>query len=85
MRLSVVSLLLVFLIVGCNKNSIQKEDTQFPIGKKLYISKCAGCHRLYLRNEYQPDQWDTIMVSMTKKAKISPEEEKEILSFLKER
>jgi hypothetical protein len=80
-----LTFLLVITFVGCGSQSIHKETTQFPVGKRLYISKCGGCHQLYGRNEFVPAQWDTILVSMRTKAKISSDEEREILNFLKER
>lgn len=48
------------------------------------MSKCAGCHRLYLPHEFTPAKWDSILVVMRPKAKITLEEEKEILKYLKE-
>lgn len=75
----------LLLIAGCGTQSIHREATQFPVGKKLYISKCGGCHKLYERLEFTPAHWDTIVISMRNKAKISSDEEIEILSFLKER
>lgn len=78
----VLSLLLMF---GCTKQSVNFSETKFPIGQKLYISKCGGCHRLYDKLEYSPAKWDTILTVMRSKAKIKSDEEKEILLFLKER
>lgn len=80
-----VLLLLLIAFIGCSKQTVQSINTKFPYGQKLYFSKCGGCHRLYDRNEFSFEQWDTIMVSMKVKAKITAEQEKEILLFLKER
>ncbi|MCR4418354.1 MAG: hypothetical protein WHV63_00105 [Ignavibacteria bacterium] len=83
LTLTIISVILIF--AGCTKHSIHNEETQFIEGKKLYISKCGGCHKLYVRNEFTPAQWDTIVVSMRNKAKITADQENEILKFLKER
>ncbi len=85
MRIIAILVLLLIFIYGCGKHAIHYEETKFPVGKKLYISKCGGCHNLYLRNEFTPEQWDTIVVFMRKKAKTSLEQEEEILKFLKEK
>lgn len=75
--------LMIFVLSSCS-SSFERRDTKFPEGQKLYISKCSGCHRLYDPREFTHSQWDTILFSMRKKAKTSPEEEAEILKFLKE-
>ncbi|MFN4111790.1 MAG: hypothetical protein ACK4G1_05900 [Ignavibacteria bacterium] len=80
-----VLLLLLIAFTGCSKQTFQPINTKFPHGQKLYFSKCGGCHRLYDRTEFKPEQWDTIMISMKAKAKTTTEQEKEILLFLKER
>lgn len=85
MKSLLILIFVITILAGCGTKSIHQEETQFPVGKKLYISKCGGCHRLYQRNEFTSSQWDTVVVSMRSKAKISSEEEKEILNFLKER
>lgn len=75
--------LIIFFLSSCS-SSVERRDTKFPVGQKLYLSKCSSCHRLYDPGEFTPSQWDTILFSMRKKAKTSPEEEAEILKFLKE-
>ncbi len=62
-----VLLLLLIAFTGCSKQTVQSINTKFPHGQKLYLSKCGGCHRLYDRGEFKPEQWDTIMVSMRSK------------------
>ncbi|MCX8057269.1 MAG: hypothetical protein N3F03_06670 [Ignavibacteria bacterium] len=81
-------LIVIFLFsifIGCSTKTIKSTNTKFPSGQKLYLSKCSGCHRLYDRLEYTPHQWDSIMVVMRVKAKTNPEQEIEILNYLKER
>lgn len=84
MKIFLLSLFLTFF-VGCYKQTIHSVNTKFPEGRKLYLSKCGGCHRIYDRNEYEPAQWDTIVVSMRTKAKTTVDQEREMLLFLKER
>lgn len=78
-------LIICVILAGCSKHTIQTTNTKFPLGQKLYFSKCSGCHRTFDRLEYSPEKWDSILVTMRSKAKITIEQEKEILLFLKER
>lgn len=51
-------------------------------GRKLYIAKCSGCHSLYQPKLYTETQWDTIMVTMRKKAKLNDQQYDDIKRFL---
>ena len=42
--------------------------------RKLYVGKCAKCHKLYKPAQYTDAKWDEWMGKMTKKAKLKPEE-----------
>lgn len=84
MRKLMTATVLMTVIIGCGRSFVKKEFTKFPEGEKLYMSKCAGCHRFYLPHEFTPAKWDSILVVMRPKAKITLEEEKEILNYLKE-
>jgi diheme cytochrome c len=48
-------------------------------GRKLYITKCARCHKLYNPANYSDAKWREWMDKMSKKAKLKPEQ-KQILS-----
>lgn len=84
MRKLIIATVLMSLMNGCGKSFVKREFTKFPEGEKLYMSKCATYHRLYLPHEFTPVKWDSILVVMRSKAKITLEEEKEILNYLKE-
>lgn len=40
-------------------------------GRKTYIKKCSGCHGLKNPTIYSETEWDTLMISMGKKAKLN--------------
>ncbi len=82
--ISVFFLLLLFF--GCKKDIVNdsNENTNFLEGKKLYFSKCGGCHNYYKRENYTSVEWEKIMVVMQKKAKINDEEKNNIFNYLKE-
>src|SRR6266480_7923912 len=48
-------------------------------GRKLYVSKCAKCHKLYDPAKYSEEDWQLWMDKMSKKAKLKSEQ-KEALS-----
>jgi cytochrome c2 len=51
-------------------------------GRALYAGKCHSCHRLYAPSRVAPEKWPALMEKMAVKAKLTPEEEKEILAYL---
>lgn len=72
-----VNLLLLLTFIGCSTAVYLENSSQ-----KLYSQKCSGCHRLYNKNEYTVKQWEKILPEMSKKSKLSKEEENQILMFL---
>jgi mono/diheme cytochrome c family protein len=48
-------------------------------GRKLYVAKCAKCHKFYDPAKYSDEDWRMWMAKMSKKSKLKPEQE-EILS-----
>jgi hypothetical protein len=51
-------------------------------GRVLYAGKCHGCHRLYAPSRVAPGIWPALMEKMAVKAKLTPDEENRILSYL---
>ncbi|MFA5833333.1 MAG: hypothetical protein WDA22_07650 [Bacteroidota bacterium] len=62
------------------QNSISIEDLRS--GRQLYITKCSGCHSLYLPSTYSAPQWDTILPMMALKSKITEIESGRIKQYL---
>jgi hypothetical protein len=48
-------------------------------GRKLYIAKCARCHKFYDPAKYSDTDWNKWMEKMSKKSKLKPDQ-KELLS-----
>ena len=42
--------------------------------RKIYLGKCAKCHKLHDPAKYTDEKWDEWMVKMTKKSKLKPEQ-----------
>ena len=47
-------------------------DPEIKEARKLYISKCAKCHKLYDPANYDDAEWSKWMSKMSKKAKLKP-------------
>ncbi|MBM3860467.1 MAG: hypothetical protein FJ395_12560 [Verrucomicrobia bacterium] len=42
-----------------------------PVGRKLYVAKCASCHKLYDPAKYNETEWDSWMQKMRKKVPLT--------------
>ncbi len=52
--------------------------------RKLYLGKCAKCHKLYDPAKYSDAQWTTWMNKMTRKAKLQPEQKEMLSRYIEE-
>ena len=86
MKIFIFTGCILLMLAGCNSNlqKIHAEPTNFPEGKEIFISKCGGCHRFYNREHLSNNSWDSILVIMQQKAKLTHEQKNKILLFLKE-
>jgi len=51
-------------------------------GRELYVKKCSGCHSLYVPQQYTASAWDSILLVMNPKAKVSHDESSKIRLYL---
>ena len=51
-------------------------------GRKLYVTKCAGCHNLYPPDAFKRKEWPAIVKRMEEPAKITSGEGATILKYL---
>jgi len=51
-------------------------------GRAIYVGKCHSCHRLYSPDRVTPEKWPALMEKMAAKAKLTPEEEKQVLDYV---
>ncbi|HRZ36279.1 MAG TPA: hypothetical protein P5534_07935, partial [Candidatus Paceibacterota bacterium] len=42
--------------------------------RKIYVAKCAKCHRFYEPKDYSGADWQMWMEKMNKKSKLKPEQ-----------
>jgi hypothetical protein len=50
--------------------------------RRLYIAKCAKCHKLYDPAGYTEAEWRGWMVKMSRKAKLKPGQEESLSQYL---
>lgn len=53
-------------------------------GKQLFTNRCGRCHGLPDPVQYTAKRWETIIVLMTPKAKLSKEEQVHVTAWVKE-
>ncbi len=57
---------------------------QTAAGRKLYVNKCAKCHKMYDPANYTDRQWDSWMGKMQKKAKLNPQEKEAVNEYVRQ-
>ena len=58
-------------------------DSRLPLGRSLYLGKCAKCHRPETITDFSREQWVTdILPTMNEKAKLSPSEIAALNSYI---
>jgi hypothetical protein len=81
---ALLTLVLPLLLAGCaGSPTITKlpGDASDP-ARQLYIVKCAKCHKFYDPARYSAVDWSGWMVKMSRKAKLTPEQEKQINDYV---
>jgi hypothetical protein len=84
--------LLISIAIACSSALYIPDQNNVPAGsnivdmqagRNLYINKCGSCHALVLPEKYSAEQWPSLVDKMEIKSKISPEEKKLILEYLR--
>jgi len=53
-------------------------------GRKVYVGKCAKCHKFYEPKSYSETDWGRWMESMSRKSKLKTEDEQLLRRYLEE-
>ena len=56
---------------------------EISAARSVHQAKCARCHRFYDPRDYNEPEWAVWMTKMSKKAKLSPEQEQLLSRYLK--
>lgn len=55
---------------------------ELAAARKIYLVKCAKCHRFYEPTDYAEPDWRRWMDSMSRKSKLKPPQEKLLNRYL---
>ena len=56
--------------------------TTLEASRALYITRCSSCHALNQPTDYPPDEWAMWIRKMTPKAKLTPDEARDMLTYI---
>jgi hypothetical protein len=79
-------LLSATLLVACT-GAVKAGDlteSETKKAQKLYVAKCAKCHKLYEPGNYTDAEWESWMAKMIRKARLKPDQAKLLSRFLDE-
>ena len=79
-------LTLGLVLVGCSGPASASDAPEQANGRarKLYVTKCAKCHRFYDPAKYSDEEWKLWMGKMSKKSKLKPEQEQMLSRYIEE-
>ena len=68
------ALLVVVLALLCCSPSrgMELSADELKAARKIYVGKCAKCHKLHDPAKYTDEKWGEWMGKMTKKSKLKP-------------
>ena len=52
------------------------------LARKLYVAKCAKCHKLYPPANYSDEEWRMWVGKMSKKARLKPEQQRILSDYI---
>ena len=67
-------ILLLLSLVAAMAAAAADSSSVDVAGQKIYVAKCARCHKLYNPLSYSDGDWDAWMPKMKKKAHLSDRE-----------
>ena len=89
---------LVVLLAGCSSpagnpygappppvtgdGELSLSEPEIASARRLYINKCAKCHKFHNPAKYADEEWRTWMRKMSRKSKLKPEQEELLSRYL---
>ena len=74
MRLFFSLLVVCVFIPVATMKAVDLTGAEVKAARKLYLTKCAKCHKLYDPARYDDADWQSWMAKMTKKARLNAEQ-----------
>ena len=60
----------------------ERSAKELAANRKLYVTKCARCHKLYEPSAYTSAEWDMWMTKMRRKVKLKDAQYAQLLRYL---
>ena len=75
--------ILLLVLAGCAVRASASASARDPLaeGRRLYVAKCAKCHKLYDPARYSDQEWKSWMLKMGKKAKLKPQQQEDLSQY----
>ncbi len=72
----------IALLVSADAVADELTAKEISAARKIYVAKCAKCHRFYEPTNYAEPEWDTWMEKMNKKSKLKEEQARLLTRYL---
>ncbi|HWW00588.1 MAG TPA: hypothetical protein VNZ64_12895 [Candidatus Acidoferrum sp.] len=68
--------------MACQATAGELATNQTAAARKLYLNRCAKCHKLYDPSKYSDEKWRTWMEKMSRKARLQPQQQEAVSSYI---
>jgi cytochrome c553 len=80
-RLAWLASVLAFA-AGAGASELSLKDQ--AAARKVYVAKCAKCHKFYEPKNYSDEDWSKWMASMSRKSRLKPAQSELLNRYLEE-
>ena len=84
MRFTIRLHVLVLALAGAGVPTKAADIYSDAPGRRVYVGKCARCHKLFDPAKYSDEQWQVWMDKMSRKAKLQPDQKELISHYVEE-
>ena len=82
MRLMFSICVMSLAFAGCAAANPNETQDEKGAARKLYVTKCAKCHKFYDPAKYSDEEWKVWMRKMGKKSKLTPEQQRTLSLYI---
>ena len=82
MRTAVLFLLVLVAAASAAAGTDELTGKEIKSGRKVYVAKCAKCHKFYEPKSYSEADWGRWMEAMSRKSKLKTEQDKLLRRYL---
>ena len=79
-----VAIFVVFTGASMQAEANSLSPAALESARKIYLAKCAKCHKFYEPRKYSAAEWDRWLESMSRKSKLKPAQEKLLEAYLEQ-